>query len=156
MPSQAPSGHTRDMAENLTRETDGDVEAFIEAVPDERRRADARALLALIGRATGQPPRLWGTSIVGFGSYHYVYATGREGDAAAAGFSPRKASTTIYFADGFDAYQADLERLGPHTTSVSCLYVKQLAALDLDLLEDMIRRSYERTTTRTWPEDAQG
>ena len=143
------------MAENLTQETDGDVQAFIDAVPDDRRRADARTLLEVMGRATGQPARMWGTSIVGFGRYHYVYATGREGDAAAAGFSPRKAATTIYFPDGFDEYQADLARLGPHTTSVSCLYVKRLDALDLDLLADLVRRSYYRTTTMTWPPGSQ-
>lgn len=139
------------MAENLTRQTDDDVAAFLDAVPDERRRAEARTLVELMTRATGLPPRMWGSSIVGFGRYHYVYASGREGDAAAVGFSPRKAATTLYFQDGFAEYQDDLERLGPHTTSVSCLYVKRLDALDLELLEDLVRRSYLRTTTRTWP-----
>ena len=139
------------MSENVTQETEASVEAFLEAGPDARRRADARTLVELMARVTGQPARMWGASIVGFGRYHYVYATGREGDAAAAGFSPRKAATTIYVPDGFDAYGDLLDRLGPHTTSVSCLYVKRLADVDLAALEEIVRRSYEVTTTRAWP-----
>lgn len=139
------------MAEpNKTTENDGDVDAFVAAIEHPVRRADAEALLELMERATGQPPRMWGASIVGFGSYHYRYASGREGDAAAVGFSPRKASTTVYLNDGFDAYADDLARLGPHTTSVSCLYLKRLEDVDLGVLEDMVRRSYLATTTRTW------
>ena len=139
------------LAENKTTENDGDVEAFIASILDERRRADARTLVELMARATGQPARMWGSSIVGFGRYHYVYATGREGDAAAVGFSPRKGSTTVYIADGFDAYAELLDRLGPHSTSVSCLYLKRLDQVDLEALAELVRRSYERTTTRTWP-----
>ncbi len=138
-------------AENLTVENDGDVAEFLASIPDRRRRADAAALVELMERVSGQPARMWGTSIVGFGQYHYVYASGREGDAAAIGFSPRKASTTVYFADGFEEYADDLARLGPHTTSVSCLYLKRLDLIDLGVLSDMLRRSYLRTTTRTWP-----
>ena len=136
---------------NKTGPTDGDVAAFVAAVPDERRRADARTLVELLGRVTGEPPRMWGGSIVGFGSYHYVYATGREGDAAAAGFSPREASTTVYIPDGFEDHGDLLARLGPHTTSVSCLYLKRLDAVDLSVLEELVHRSYLRTTTRAWP-----
>lgn len=136
---------------DTTVENDGDVEEFIASIPDERRQADARTLVALMARATGQPPRVWGSSIIGFGRYHYVYATGREGDAAAVGFSPRKGSTTVYIADGFDAYSELLDRLGPHSTSVSCLYLKRLDQIDLEALAELVSRSYERTTTRTWP-----
>ncbi|KGM12567.1 DUF1801 domain-containing protein [Cellulomonas carbonis] len=136
--------------EPVTRENDGDVAAFLSSVPDERRRADALALLPLMERATGQPPRLWGTSIVGFGRYHYTYATGREGDAAAVGFSPRKANLTVYFPMGFDDLQDDLARLGPHTTSVSCLYLKRLDDVDLEVLEGMVRRGYRQAVDHVW------
>ncbi|MCL3862207.1 DUF1801 domain-containing protein [Actinotalea sp. K2] len=134
-----------------TVETDEDVETFLSGIEHDVRRADAYVLVEMMSRATGQPPKLWGSSIVGFGRYHYVYATGREGDAAAVGFSPRKASTTVYLADGFEGYTDQLERLGPHTTSVSCLYLKRLEDVDLTVLEEMVRRSYQVTTTRTWP-----
>jgi hypothetical protein len=130
--------------------TDADVGAFVDAVPDDVRRRDARTLLELIGRVTGEPARMWGPSIVGFGSYHYRYETGREGDMAAVGFSPRKASTTVYFVDGFDHYADELARLGPHTLGKSCLYLKDLTRVDVGVLEDMVRRSYE-TTRRGQP-----
>lgn len=133
-----------------TTENDGDVGAFIASIPDPRRRSDAHALLELMERATGQPPRMWGPSIIGFGRYHYRYASGRGGDAAAAGFSPRKAAITVYFADGFDAYAELLERLGPHSTSVSCLYLKRLDGVDLGVLERMIRRSFATVTAGTF------
>jgi len=139
-------------SDTVTTENDGDVGTFLAAVPDERRRSDALALLELMGRATGQPARMWGTSIVGFGRYHYRYASGREGDAPAAGFSPRKANLTVYFPGGFaDELADDLARLGPHTTSVSCLYLKRLGDVDLEVLESMVRRCYDDITTRTWP-----
>jgi hypothetical protein len=131
-----------------TVETDADVGAFLDAVPDDVRRRDARTLLELIGRVTGEPARMWGPSIVGFGSYHYRYETGREGDMAVVGFSPRKASTTVYFVDGFEGYADDLTRLGPHTLGRSCLYLKDLTRVDVGVLEGMVRRSYEATTRR--------
>lgn len=136
---------------NLTRPTDADVGAFLDAVPDERRRADARRLVALMGRATGEQPVLWGSSIVGFGSYHYRYASGREGDAAAAGFAPRRNGLTVYFPMGFDEHADALARLGPHTTTVSCLHLRRLDGVDLDVLEDMVRRGYASATSHVWP-----
>jgi hypothetical protein len=126
--------------------TDADVRAFVAAVPHPVRRRDAERLLDLLGRVTGEQPRMWGPSIVGYGSYHYRYATGREGDAAATGFSPRKASTTVYVADGFDAHAEDLAALGPHSTSVSCLYLKDLDQVDLAVLERILRRSWATVT----------
>ncbi|QGQ19505.1 DUF1801 domain-containing protein [Cellulomonas sp. JZ18] len=133
-----------------TVEDDGDVAAFLASVQDVRRREEARRLLALHERATGQPARMWGGSIVGFGRYHYRYASGREGDAAAAGFSPRTASSTVYFPLGLDGLEDDLARLGPHTTSVSCLYLKRLDAVDLAVLAAMVRRSYARVVAHVW------
>lgn len=128
-----------------------DVGTFLAQVADARRRAEAQQLLPVLERATGQPARVWGGGIVGFGSYHYRYATGCEGDAAAAGFSPRKASLTLYFPLGFDDLQDELSRLGPHSTGVSCLYLKRLDDVDLAVLEDMVRTSYAHVTAHVWP-----
>ena len=132
-----------------TLPTTVDVDEFIASIDNPVRREDARTLKALMEKVTGEPATMWGPSIVGFGSYHYVYASGREGDAAAAGFSPRKASSTVYLADGFERRGELLARLGPHTTSVSCLYVKRLADVDIDVLEELVRASY-RTVTEEW------
>ncbi len=110
------------------------------------RRRDAHTLLELFGRITGEPPVLWGSSIVGFGQYHYVYASGREGDAPAAGFSPRKAAMSIYLADGIGAHDYALARLGEWTSGVGCLYIKDLEKVDLSVLESIIRDSYATLT----------
>lgn len=125
------------------------VQDFLEAIPSPTRRRDAFALVELMGRATGEEPHLAGT-IVGFGTYHYRYASGREGDAVAAGFAPRKAATTIYLLDGVAAHAELLERLGPHTTGVGCLYVKDLEAVDRSVLEEVVRRSYAALTAGTF------
>src|SRR5690554_106154 len=100
------------------------VTEYLASLPDRRRR-DAETLIGLISRATGEEPRMWG-SIVAFGSYHYRYASGREGDAPAAAFAARKGANTIYLSDGVAAHADLLERLGQHTTGVGCLYVKDL------------------------------
>lgn len=126
--------------------TDADVQEFVDAVAHPVRRRDAQRLLELYARVTGEEPRLWGPSIVGYGRYHYRYASGREGEAGAAGFSPRTAATTVYLPDGFDAYGEDLAALGPHTTSVSCLYLKDLDQVDLEVLERILRRSWATVT----------
>ena len=138
------------MAETRTRETDGDVDAFLAAVQPDHRRRDAVALRTLMERVTGQPARLWGPSIVGFGRYHYRYASGREGEMAAASFSPRRASTTVYVVDGFAAYTDELARLGPHTLGAACLYLKRLDDVDLGVLEEIVRRSYATVTAGTF------
>lgn len=129
---------------------DGDVRAFVDAVPHPVRRRDAETLLDLMGRVTGEPPVMWGPSIVGFGTYHYHYASGRQGDAAGAGFSPRKAASTVYLPDGVAAHADLLARLGPHTSSVSCLYIKDLEKVDLAVLEEIVRRSYTTVTSGTF------
>jgi hypothetical protein len=123
---------------------DESVRSFLDGVTPEKRRRDAETMLALMGRITGESPRLWG-SIVGFGDYHYRYASGREGDTAAVSFSPRKAATTVYLVDGVDRYQTQLQRLGPHRTGVGCLYLKDLAEIDLDVLEEIVTESYRAT-----------
>lgn len=123
--------------------TDASVAAFLEAVPDERKRADAFALLDLMREATGQEPRMWGPSIVGFGTYHYRYDSGREGDMFLAGFSPRKSALTLYIMAGFDEYEDLMARLGKHSTGKACLYVKRLSDVDLPTLAELVRRSAE-------------
>ena len=122
------------------------VRTYLDGVTPEKRRRDAEKLLELMTRVTGEPPQLWG-SIIGFGQYHYKYQSGREGDVAAAGFAPRKAATTIYLVDGVGRYEQQLERLGPHTTGVGCLYIKDLGKIDLSVLENIVAESY-RTLTR--------
>ncbi|WP_066298302.1 DUF1801 domain-containing protein [Arthrobacter luteolus] len=122
------------------------VGAYLEAVVPAVRRRDAATLLEMMTRITGESPAMWGPSIIGFGAYHYKYASGREGDAPAAGFSPRKAAATVYLADGTEAYAEQLEQLGAHTTGVVCLYLKDLSKVDLGVLEDIVRESYERAS----------
>jgi len=131
------------MAELKTRENDGDVLAFLNAVPDESKRADALRMMAIMREVTGEEPRLWGDNIVGYGHYHYKYASGREGDWFLAGFSPRKANLTLYITSGFEQFEELRARLGKHTIGKSCLYVKRLSDLDEATLRELIGRSVE-------------
>lgn len=135
------------MSDLKTRPTASSVDAFIDAVDDERKRADCRVVAELMTEITGAAGVMWGSSIVGFGSYHYRYASGREGDFFEAGFAPRKRALTIYVMAGFAEYEDLLARLGKHSTGKSCLYVKRLADVDLDVLREMLIRSvaYIRT-----------
>ena len=130
------------MAENKTVPTDADVMAFLNSVANERRRQDSLVVLELMRELTGEEPQMWGSSIVGFGSYHYKYASGREGDAALTGFSPRKQALTIYIMAGFEQYEELLAKLGKHTTGVSCLYIKRLEDIDMAVLRELIAKSY--------------
>ena len=131
------------MAELKTQRNDGDVEAFLNSVEDEKRREDAFAVLDLMKRVTGEEPEMWGGSIVGFGSYHYRYESGREGDWFTAGFSPRKQALTLYIMSGTSRHDELFEKLGKYTTGKSCLYVKKLEDIDLDVLEKLIEASVE-------------
>jgi hypothetical protein len=126
---------------------DADVDAFLAGVDGEQKREDSRTLCRMLAEETGEPPRMWGESIVGFGTYHYTYASGREGDWMALGFAPRKQNLTLYLMDGFDGYSDLLARLGRHSTGKSCLHVKRLADVDVDVLREMVRRSYAHTTS---------
>jgi hypothetical protein len=122
--------------------TPDDVEAFLSSVPDETRRADARTLCELMSSTTGEPPVLWGSSIVGFGTFHYRYASGHSGDAPLAGFSPRKPHLVVYLVGGFeDRYPKLMDRLGPHKTGKACLYIKRLSDVDIDVLRQLVERS---------------
>lgn len=129
------------MAENKTKATDNSVQAFLAGVEDERKREDSFALLQLMEDVTGEAARMWGDTIVGFGSYHYKYASGREGDAMLAGFSPRKQALTLYIMAGFDEYDALLEKLGKYKTGKACLYVKKLDDVDTAVLKELVERS---------------
>jgi hypothetical protein len=129
------------MAENKTRATNASVAAFINALTDPVRQADARALVKLMQAASGEKPKMWGPSIIGFGSTHYVYDSGREGDMPLVGFSPRKAATVLYGMKGFRGSEALLARLGRHTEGGGCLYVQKLADLDTEVLKELVVKS---------------
>lgn len=129
------------MAENKTKVTDVSVEAFLETVENDQKREDCFTLMKLMEEVTGEPAKMWGTAIVGFGEYHYKYDSGREGDFMLVGFSPRKANLTLYIVAGFDEYEPLLNKLGKFTTGKSCLYVKRLKDIDMDTLKTMVQRS---------------
>lgn len=131
------------MAELKTQENDASVEAFLASVDHDKRREDSFAMLALMKEVTGEEPRMWGTSIVGFGHYHYKYKSGREGEWFLTGFSPRKQNLTLYIMSGFDDYDALLARLGKYKTGKSCLYVKRLDDVDEGVLQQLIDESVQ-------------
>jgi hypothetical protein len=133
------------MAELKTKPSDASVERFVAAIRDEARRADCRALLRLMKGATGSPPRMWGSSVVGFGDYHYRYASGREGDWFLTGFSPRKQDLTLYIMGGFENHRDLMEKLGKFKTGKGCLYLKRLDDVHLPTLKKLIRRSVKQT-----------
>lgn len=135
------------MAEPVMRPTDVDPRGFITAMGHPVRRTDAEVLLELMEDATGQPAAMWGASIVGFGHYHYRYASGHEGDAAAVGFSPRKAHLVLYGLTYGETSEPLLVKLGKHRRGVGCVYVNKLADIDLAVLRQMVREGYEYVTT---------
>ena len=127
------------MTETKTRPTAMRVADFIDAAPDAVRREDAKTLVTLMSRITGEEPVMWGPSIIGFGSYHYRYESGHEGDACRLGFSPRKAELVLYVLNGSPEQEAQLARLGKHKTGKACLYIRKLADVDMAVLEELIR-----------------
>jgi hypothetical protein len=129
------------MAEIKTRPTDVSVDAFLDGVAHPVRRADGKALRAMMERVSGEPAVMWGPSIVGFGRYHYRYASGHEGEMCRVGFSPRAANLVLYVG-GFPDYEALLAKLGKHKRSKACLYINKLADVDPAVLEEITRRSY--------------
>jgi len=131
------------MAELKTKPTDQSVEDFLQAVPDERRRGDSLAIVEMMARVTSEQPKMWGSSIVGFGVWHYRYESGREGDWFLAGFSPRKQNLTLYLTQGFDRYGDLLKRLGKHKTGKGCLYINKLDDVDSGVLEELVARSVQ-------------
>jgi hypothetical protein len=130
-----------------------DVQAYVDAIVSPTRRRDAETMLELMARASGEPATMWG-SIVGFGEYHYRYDSGREGDCQAVGFASRKAATVVYLMDGVGAHAEALQRLGPHTTGVGCLYLKDVGAVDLEVLHDIVATSFRTLTRGTYTKRA--
>ncbi len=131
------------MAEPKTKPTKASVEKFIDTQEKESVRDDCRTLVKMMQEISGEPPVMWGTAIVGFGTYHYVYASGQEGDWPILAFSPRKQNLTIYLMSGFSGKEALLKKLGKNKTSVSCLYVKSLEGLHMPTLKKLISDSYK-------------
>ena len=144
------------MTELKTKVNDADVVAFLNDVADERKRQDCFAVLDLMQRITGAEPKMWGASIVGFGAYHYVYATGNSGDWPLTGFAPRAQNITLYIMAGFDQYDVLLARLGKHKIGKSCLYIKRLADVDLTVLEELVALSVEHMRRTNPPSDVAG
>lgn len=132
------------MAELKTKKNKGSVIDFINTIEDDQKRKDAKELLKIFKEATGKSPVMWGSSIIGYGQYHYKSERSRqEGDWPLTGFSPRKTSLTLYIMSGVKQYAQELKNLGKHKTGVSCLYIKRLDDIDLDLLKKIIRADYE-------------
>ncbi len=144
------------MTELKTKVNDADVVAFLNGVADERKRQDCFAVLELMRRVTGEEPKMWGASIVGFGAYHYVYATGNSGDWLLTGFAPRAQNITLYIIAGFDQYPDLMARLGKYKTGKSCLYVKRLADVDLTVLEELVAMSVEHMRQTNPPANVAG
>ncbi len=135
------------MAELKTKQNDGSVEAFLDQIEHEGKRADSYKIVDLMRKVTGLEPKMWGGSIIGFGQYHYRYATGHEGDAALVGFSPRKQNLTLYLMGCYvypddKQYQELFSKLGKYKQGKSCLYINKLEDVDMELLEELVRKSY--------------
>jgi len=128
------------MAELKTKVNDASVEEFLEGFPEDKRK-DCYTILEMMKTITNNEPKMWGTSIIGFGDYHYEYKSGREGDFFLTGFSPRKQNLTLYINGGFDKYGGLLEKLGKYKTSKACLYIKKLADVDIQVLQEIVTKS---------------
>lgn len=140
------------MVKNKTQETSENVANFVEKIEDEKKRQDAHQLIQLFSEATGYEPKMWGTDIIGFGSYHYKYPSGHEGDAALIGFSPRKAQISVYLSQPDDEKRAEkLSRLGKHKMGKGCLYIKKVADIDPAVLKELAQASMNYTK-ETYPE----
>lgn len=136
------------MAELKTTQTDADVEAFLNSVEHEGKRADSFKILELMRKVTGLEPKMWGDSMIGFGKYHYRYASGHEGDSGLVGFSPRKQNLTLYLMGCYirpedKTYDELFSKLGKHKTGKSCLYINKLDDVDMNVLEELVRKSFE-------------
>lgn len=136
------------MAELKTKPTDRDVENFLSSIEDDQRKNDCYAVLNIMQEVTGQEAKMWGKSMVGFGSYHYKYDSGREGDWFLTGFSPRKQALTLYIMAGFSQYDTLMEKLGKYKTGKSCLYVKRLDDIDESVLRELIRQSVKHVAEK--------
>ena len=138
------------MAETKTKPTAVSVEDFIAAVPDEQKRKDSKVLVDMMSKITKEKPKMWGPTIIGFGSYHYKYESGHEGDMCITGFSPRKAAISVYILMGFNKSPELLGKLGKFKTGKSCLYVKKLSDIDKKVLEELIEESVNYIKNKKW------
>ena len=136
------------MAESKTKPTQVSVEDYIAAIPDATKRGDAQTLVGIMQAATGEKPKMWGPSIIGFGTCHYRYESGREGDVPVIGFSPRKPATVFYGLRAAADSEAMFEKLGKHTTGKGCVYIKKLADVDQKVLTEMINKSVAATRAK--------
>ncbi len=132
------------MAELKTKVNDASVDKFLRGVTDETKKEDSYELIEMMKKATKAEPKMWGTSIIGFGDYHYEYESGREGDFFVTGFSPRKQNLTIYIPGGFDEHEELLNKLGKHTLGKGCLYIKKLEDVDAKVLKELVTRSVKK------------
>jgi hypothetical protein len=140
------------MAENKTQPTKKSVTEFVNGIEDKQRRADVKKVAAMMRKATGKRAKMWGSSIVGFGNYHYKYDSGREGEFMLTGYSPRKQALTVYIVPGFSHFKAEMDKLGKYKTGSSCLYIRRLTDVDEKVLERLISKSVKhmRKTYKTW------
>ena len=136
------------MAENKTQPTKASVAQFLDSIENDGKRRDAKTIDKMFREITGEKPTMWGPSIVGYGTYHYKYDSGREGDFMRLGFSPRKQSLTLYIMPGFKRYSALLQQLGKHKSSKSCLYVNRLDDIDLEVLRNLAQESWDEMNRR--------
>jgi len=136
------------MAENKTRRTDASVKAYLSAIEDDGRRKDCVELAELMTRITNTPPKMWGSSIIGFDTYHYKYESGREGDACVAGFSPRKGDISVYLTANGANQENLLARLGRHKMGKACLYIRKLSDVDIGVLAQLITESVAEVKRR--------
>jgi len=136
---------------NKTTETEASAEAYLAAITPEQKQADCRVISSMMSRLTGHPPKMWGASIVGFGSYHYKYESGREGDSIRTGFAARAQNISIYIMPGYQDFEDELSRLGKHKIGKSCLYIKRLSDVDESVLEEMVAKGL-KLLAETYPE----
>lgn len=141
------------MYELKTKENESSVIEFIEAVDSPKKREDAYRLLDIFTETTGFPAKMWGASIIGFGSYHYKYESGHEGDAPLVGFSPRKAKISLYFATGDPDRERLLENFGKHTSGKACVYINKVADIDVEVLKSLINQSVQ-FLQETYPDES--
>ncbi|HTF18664.1 MAG TPA: DUF1801 domain-containing protein [Chryseolinea sp.] len=136
------------MAEQKTKPTEQSVDAFLDKVPAEQTRDDCRMIIQIMTKVTGAPPAMWGPNIIGFGKYHYKYASGHEGDSCLTGFSPRKAAITLYIMPTDPGQEALMQRLGKHKAGKGCIYVKRLDDIDMKVLEELMTKSVSELRNR--------
>ena len=150
--SGPPSTREKRMAENKTKKTGASVTEFLNSIDNPQMRADARKVASMMRRATGKRAKMWGSSIVGYGTYHYKYDSGREGDFMVTGYSPRKQALTVYIMPGFSKFAPLMKKLGKYKTGKSCLYIKRLSDVDEAVLEKLIDGSVRqmRKKYETW------